>query len=477
MSFVPRREPEDPPKRQRKAHRKSRLGCRNCKLRSIKCDEEKPNCNRCTSIGYKCSYTIDKGGHSSVCSESVLESYYTGAFQVDLRTPLLGPNATPSPEPTQPPAKLQPTKPEDNVLPHVPVTVPDVVGDISIYELECPAGCEPEYYQGILSDDPGSFPTGTYGSVIERLGSGQEYLAHAFKAMAHLNDNDIALDAGRQLSAESRASLAYHWYHAITLYKERLSKVETLSGTELNGLWISASFINGASVTFLESHDPYCVWPLKSNPENDLGWVTLNIAKRMLWRVCHPNQVADTSLDPRDPMNFERRLVKGVLPQSLLDWLDIGDDSTVENNTFFGPAALLSHLIPETDPHSAISRFVSRNGALPEAFRGLLERKDPRALLLLLFCYAKVCVDKRWHVSRRARVEGRSILLFLQIFHGNDATVQSLLEYPHAVLDLVDTDLQKATLRTLYVSDAESLSFGEGSSLANLSLAEEMGRG
>lgn len=473
MSFIPRREPEDPPKRQRKAHRKSRLGCRNCKLRSIKCDEKKPSCDRCTSIGYKCSYTIDRACNSSVCSESVLESYYTGAFQVDLRTPLLGPDGTPSPEPTQPPAKLQPTKSEDDVLPHVPVTVPDVVGDISIYELQCPPGCEPEYYQGVLSDEPSSFPTGTYGSVIERFGSGQEYLIHAFKTMAYLHDNDLALDSGRQLSAESRASLAYHWYHAITLYKEKLAKLDTLSGTELQGLWISCSFINGASVVFLESHDPYCVWPLHPDPANDLGWVTLNIAKRMLWRFCHPNQVAETGLDTRDAMNFERRLIKGVLPQSMLDWLGIDADSTVENNTFYGPAALLSHLIPETDPQAPIFRFVTRNGALPETFRDLLEQKDPRALMLVLFCYAKTCVDKRWSVFRRARVTGRSILLFLQIFHGDDATVQSLLEYPRAVFDLLEKDIQKATLRTFYVMDEKSLLFDDGSSMANLTLVGE----
>ncbi|KAF9891882.1 hypothetical protein FE257_002844 [Aspergillus nanangensis] len=35
---------------------KSRLGCKTCKIRRVKCGEEKPNCVRCTSTGRKCEY-------------------------------------------------------------------------------------------------------------------------------------------------------------------------------------------------------------------------------------------------------------------------------------------------------------------------------------------------------------------------------------------------------------------------------------
>jgi hypothetical protein len=42
--------------RQRKAHKKSRLGCRNCKLRRVKCDESRPKCEKCTSFGVACNY-------------------------------------------------------------------------------------------------------------------------------------------------------------------------------------------------------------------------------------------------------------------------------------------------------------------------------------------------------------------------------------------------------------------------------------
>ncbi|RFU79646.1 hypothetical protein TARUN_2587 [Trichoderma arundinaceum] len=43
--------------RKRKTHRKSRLGCGNCKIRSVKCDEAKPTCRRCQASGFTCNYS------------------------------------------------------------------------------------------------------------------------------------------------------------------------------------------------------------------------------------------------------------------------------------------------------------------------------------------------------------------------------------------------------------------------------------
>ena len=40
----------------RKGHKKSRLGCHNCKIRKVKCDETKPECRRCEIYGVRCAY-------------------------------------------------------------------------------------------------------------------------------------------------------------------------------------------------------------------------------------------------------------------------------------------------------------------------------------------------------------------------------------------------------------------------------------
>lgn len=45
---------ESRPKQGRASKPKTRTGCSTCKIRRVKCDEAKPECNRCTSTGRKC---------------------------------------------------------------------------------------------------------------------------------------------------------------------------------------------------------------------------------------------------------------------------------------------------------------------------------------------------------------------------------------------------------------------------------------
>jgi hypothetical protein len=42
--------------RKRKPHKKSRNGCRNCKIRRVKCSEVRPACFQCRDFGILCNY-------------------------------------------------------------------------------------------------------------------------------------------------------------------------------------------------------------------------------------------------------------------------------------------------------------------------------------------------------------------------------------------------------------------------------------
>ncbi|KAF1963778.1 hypothetical protein CC80DRAFT_433633 [Byssothecium circinans] len=52
----------------RRAHRKSRYGCKNCKKRRIKCDERKPECSNCRSRQVRCDYLSETSPISSQTS-------------------------------------------------------------------------------------------------------------------------------------------------------------------------------------------------------------------------------------------------------------------------------------------------------------------------------------------------------------------------------------------------------------------------
>jgi len=62
-------------KRKIASHRKSRQGCRNCKLRKIKCDESRPSCAKCQNYGILCNY--DR-------RHSDLQMSNTGASAIDV---------------------------------------------------------------------------------------------------------------------------------------------------------------------------------------------------------------------------------------------------------------------------------------------------------------------------------------------------------------------------------------------------------
>lgn len=47
---------EEKPYHAKRPHRKSRMGCRNCKTRKVKCDEKKPSCRNCTLRKESCNY-------------------------------------------------------------------------------------------------------------------------------------------------------------------------------------------------------------------------------------------------------------------------------------------------------------------------------------------------------------------------------------------------------------------------------------
>ncbi|CBF86646.1 Zn(II)2Cys6 transcription factor domain-containing protein [Aspergillus nidulans FGSC A4] len=51
--------------RSRKTHRKSRLGCGNCKRRRVKCDEKKPMCTNCVQHSIDCDFRLSASGSPS----------------------------------------------------------------------------------------------------------------------------------------------------------------------------------------------------------------------------------------------------------------------------------------------------------------------------------------------------------------------------------------------------------------------------
>ncbi|KAI1347178.1 hypothetical protein F5Y01DRAFT_250521 [Xylaria sp. FL0043] len=74
----------------RRSHRKSRLGCRECKRRHIKCDEKRPTCAHCTITQRRCEYVTP----SVAATETAVNSPGTTNRSDEAHSPSLVPVAT-----------------------------------------------------------------------------------------------------------------------------------------------------------------------------------------------------------------------------------------------------------------------------------------------------------------------------------------------------------------------------------------------
>ncbi|KAF7163934.1 hypothetical protein CNMCM6106_000706 [Aspergillus hiratsukae] len=89
-------------KTSRRSHQKSRLGCRNCKTRRVKCDERKPNCGNCLRHSIDCDYILNPERSSTPSTEeevtpaSLNNSYtFISSFQSNFTPPRRGRSSRP----------------------------------------------------------------------------------------------------------------------------------------------------------------------------------------------------------------------------------------------------------------------------------------------------------------------------------------------------------------------------------------------
>ncbi len=78
-------------------------------------------------------------------------------------------------------------------------------------------------------------------------------------------------------------------------------------------------------------------------------------------------------------------------------------------------------------------RFFAFFSQIDPALDQLLADKDPGALLLLAYWYAKVIPFEGWFLGKRALIECRAICIYLERYHGDLPNLQDALAFPKAV--------------------------------------------
>ncbi|KAI0427967.1 hypothetical protein F5Y09DRAFT_13864 [Xylaria sp. FL1042] len=413
--------------RKRKAHNKSRHGCANCKLRGIKCDETKPYCKRCESFNVVCCY----GSKLSPENLSAKQS-----FRVHIDT-------TSRTVVRSPPAPLPISGSR-----HSAETYQLVAEDIPFIEK----------FQRRTVWTLGTVATHhVYAAKILPLAFTNPLLMHTILAMAEIHDLVVAPSG----NSRSSTSLAYHWYHAISSMRRYLNKPIVPSDRDM--LWISSSLIGMSCLANVEARSPEEAWPLRSPSPADSSWFTLCDGQVAVAELTDPMRVDSMFYLPAKEMydmctwlmelgtvttESKERSAKG-LPREFEKFFGLSSPGplapsptsndgnvdasglnkhreksineerssrvdNVNNNPYYATAKLATELLQLDLDQENFLVHICFIRALDAPFRDLLVRKDEKAMLLLLYWYAKICDRRLWWLWKQSYTEGLAICRYLE---------------------------------------------------------------
>jgi len=242
-------------------------------------------------------------------------------------------------------------------------------------------------------------------------------------------------------------AISYHWAEGAALLNHKLC--HGFAHDERDALWACAGMLACLGFASYTARTPAEAWPLKVEEASDLDWLKMCQGKKEIWKLADPTR-SDSLFSPLTA-NFGR--TSYVPPSLVRDTMDTEDDTdmrrlarfcnidttirtlTQENNIYYGTLAVLTTLRPLRCDASTIMRFLSFFGCMHPSFGRRLQARDPAAMLLLAFWYAKVSHYKQWWLWPRADGECQSICMFLSWQHANDERVGRLIRDVRHIYD------------------------------------------
>lgn len=108
--------------------------------------------------------------------------------------------------------------------------------------------------------------------------------------------------------------------------------------------------------------------------------------------------------------------------------------STPCENPYHVAASLIAQLLPREINDKNMIQFLAFLSQLDPRYRRLLEEKDPRAMLLLVYWHSKLARFEAWWLKQRALVEGKAICIYLERECADDPMIMELVEFPKRIL-------------------------------------------
>ncbi|TVY35114.1 Sterol uptake control protein [Lachnellula occidentalis] len=414
------RENPDDGARKRKAHKKSRRGCRNCKLRRVKCDEVRPECKKCIDFGVTCNYDL------KIPDLQMVFDRPANTNDVDARKAV------------KKPFLVNPALCGNGVakIPAVLTPIISVSDGHSGFDLDNHGvGLLNRFHTRTILTLGSAKTAPIYQDISVREALAHPYLMHIVLTLTSIHDRYLSPTP----SCKPTIKECHHWSEGASLLNKKLST--PWPPEDRDSLWTAAALLGAVTFSCVEAATPEEAWPLKDSDNSDLEWLRMSDGKQVIWKIADPTRpesafhdlAIELQNDNIDAQNFEFSIEH--IPLQFISLYDLDSESTAENNPYYGPIRCLIQLLQMECNHSTIVKYLSFLSQMGKEFKALVTQKDPRALLLVAYWFGRVS-HGGWWVAGRALMEGQAICLYLERYYPHEKTMQELLQFPKMDLEL-----------------------------------------
>jgi hypothetical protein len=244
--------------------------------------------------------------------------------------------------------------------------------------------------------------------------------------------------------AQIRTTAQHHSQITLQLYTAEL-KSAALTVGKVDAL-IPASLLVSA-ICFFTSHSTAASSFVFSDDPHAADWLrnVCSLGTLLSREAAKPARAQSSWMSVFHPGNHpcacelpERGLGLGV-PAAFVQLCHIDEESTPETNPYFGALRLLAAMMRERASQENFSKLIQFPCRMGRAFRVLLREKDPVALLMLAYWFAKIGEIDFWWLGTRARSECFAICSYLDGWP--DERVRGLLVWPMRACGYVEIDL------------------------------------
>ncbi|KAE8332178.1 hypothetical protein BDV39DRAFT_189282 [Aspergillus sergii] len=393
--------------RPRRAHRKSRTGCMNCKRRRVKCDETKPQCRRCRMHGALCDFALPRNAaqrrrptDSSISSSSLQcnGSLAFGAMTANIDHILQSGSSNEGFYLSNPCQSL---------------------GSLGLAMLG-------HFSQMVSVHSPAFAPIKkVMRECTIQVALGEPCLLYSIMAVASTHWA-CALPSDR-----TRTIAATRFRHKATrIYRQHL---QLPIGRDNMDMLITSCILLGMFSFAAETASPLDSWVFSDDPIS-MNWLSVQCGLRCLLEITKPwmdNSIWNKPF--QESSNYEyaddHRMGREDLDPELADLCDITDTTTEDTNPYHWPLRMLCPLLRIPRHKCGASRITNFMGRLLPDFVNLLAAKEPRALLIMSYWLAlmRTSVDE-WWVGPRVTLECRAICMYLEAC--GDRRIIELLDFP-----------------------------------------------